>query len=135
MIRRPTRSTRTDTLFPYTTRFRSDTFNQILEKANFKYKVEFVPSQNEEYPSPIKLIDNQLGVTNANLDGLSSGEKTIIALIFVLYHASRNGEFPQVILFDERSEEHTSELQSLMRISYAVLCLKKQTTISQTTNT
>src|SRR5690606_35822144 len=40
-----------------------DTFNQIRENANFKYRVEFVPSQNEEYPSPIKLIDNQLGVT------------------------------------------------------------------------
>src|SRR3546814_6983991 len=84
MIRRPPRSTRTDTLFPYTTLFRSahrtDSMKQALEK----------------------LLRNN----HAWADGV------------------RN-EDPQ--FFERlRSEEHTSELQSLMRISYAVFCLKKK---------
>lgn len=112
-----------------------DTFNQILEKANFKYKVEFVPSQNEEHPSPIKLIDNQLGVTNANLDGLSSGEKTIIALIFVLYHASRNGEFPQVILFDEPDAHlHPSLTQLFLDVIQKVLVEEQKVKVIITTH-
>ena len=112
-----------------------DTFNQILEKANFKYKVEFVPSHNEEYPSPIKLIDNQLGVTNANLDGLSSGEKTIIALIFVLYHASRNGEFPQVILFDEPDAHlHPSLTQLFLDVIQKILVEEQKVKVIITTH-
>ncbi|MGU9937581.1 AAA family ATPase [Empedobacter brevis] len=112
-----------------------ETFNQILEKANFKYKVEFVPSTNEEYPSPIKLIDNQLGVTNANLDGLSSGEKTIIALIFVLYHASRNGKFPQVILFDEPDAHlHPSLTQLFLDVIQKVLVEEQKVKVIITTH-
>src|SRR3546814_4981361 len=77
MIRRPPRSTRTDTLFPYTTRFRS---GEILED----------------------LADD--------------------ALVGILGDLRRGrGIAPR-----QRSEEHTSELQSLMRISYAVFCLKKK---------
>lgn len=112
-----------------------DTFNQILENANFKYKVEFVPSQNEEYPSPIKLIDNQLGVTNANLDSLSSGEKTIIALIFVLYHASSNGQFPQVILFDEPDAHlHPSLTQLFIDVIQKVLVEEQKVKVIITTH-
>src|SRR3546814_3831874 len=93
MIRRPPRSTRTDTLFPYTTLFRS------LDKAG---KVE----------RGIMLIDQgDIGIVIANLE--------------------RRGCEHHVRLLDQgfdaaRSEEHTSELQSLMRISYAVFCLKKK---------
>src|SRR3546814_4052837 len=74
MIRRPPRSTRTDTLFPYTTLFRSQRqrFRSVLRKNLLNWKYFDIPS-----------------------------------------HAIR-------------SEEHTSELQSLMRISYAVFCLKKK---------
>src|SRR3546814_2665550 len=86
MLRRPPRSTRTDTLFPYTTLFRS---------ASASYGTDAVA-----------------GVVNFILDTDYVGLKT---------HAqggiTRYG--------DGRSEEHTSELQSLMRNSYAVLCLKK----------
>src|SRR3546814_6829173 len=81
MIRRPPRSTRTDTLFPYTTLFRSE--------------LGMVP------------LALQLGD-----------------------HHDRKHDFMLVEAIDGtrvRSEEHTSELQSLMRISYAVFCLKKKT--------
>ncbi|MCS4164238.1 AAA family ATPase [Sphingobacterium sp. BIGb0116] len=112
-----------------------DTFNQILGESNFKYKVEFVPSTNEEYPSSIKLVDNQLGVTSANLDGLSSGEKTIIALIFVLYHASRNGQFPQVILFDEPDAHlHPSLTQLFLDVIQKVLVEEQKVKVIITTH-
>src|SRR3546814_9517367 len=94
MIRRPPRSTRTDTLFPYTTLFRS-----IVETDEMDHlrclKVQ------RPYLGPV------VGVYTdwTPLDG-------------------RRGFFPEDT--DPRSEEHTSELQSLMRISYAVFCLKKK---------
>src|SRR3546814_9230300 len=81
MIRRPPRSTRTDTLFPYTTLFRSSRRAGCLA---------LIP----ETPVQIRPDPNGLFLPNRNLRC--------------------------------RSEEHTSELQSLMRISYAVFCLKKK---------
>src|SRR3546814_8231355 len=85
MIRRPPRSTRTDTLFPYTTLFRS--------------KFEF--SKTEIFP---------VGDYFSPTDAIGPGGSFV--------YGSAN---PLA-----RSEEHTSELQSLMRISYAVFCLKKK---------
>src|SRR3546814_3544999 len=87
MIRRPPRSTRTDTLFPYTTLFRS--------------------AQREGRG---RLLDLRRA-RDAPRPGRRNGD--------------RKGEAPRRA---QRSEEHTSELQSLMRISYAVFCLKKQIT-------
>src|SRR3546814_9747440 len=89
MIRRPPRSTRTDTLFPYTTLFRSGTGPRYSKiGGRVVYRVE----------------DLQIWVDR--------GAKS-----------STTDETGSVVL---RSEEHTSELQSLMRISYAVFCLKKK---------
>src|SRR3546814_6688790 len=92
MIRRPPRSTRTDTLFPYTTLFRSISNSRLLRfdeaGVTFRYK---------DY--------RKAGV----------GRQQVMTLAA-----------------DERSEEHTSELQSLMRSSYAVFCLKKKKSIHQT---
>src|SRR3546814_1609488 len=79
MIRRPPRSTRTDTLFPYTTLFRS----------------------SRSLPTPAAPDDAEHRAGSASCRRSST-----------------------------RSEEHTSELQSLMRISYAVFCLKKKTTVT-----
>src|SRR3546814_7973164 len=94
MIRRPPRSTRTDTLFPYTTLFRS--------MSSFR-------------PGPmVELSDTRTLL----VEGLKLAAKTFQAARAALGWVS--GEM------DERSEEHTSELQSLMRISYAVFCLKKK---------
>src|SRR3546814_14328614 len=84
MIRRPPRSTRTDTLFPYTTLFRSCLLR--LE--------EPLPELLQRIPVHVRDIQCSHGVLPAK--------------------------------FGRRSEEHTSELQSLMRISYAVFCLKKK---------
>src|SRR3546814_7025570 len=78
MIRRPPRSTRTATLFPYTTLFRSDASGRVRR---YEYQ----------------------------------GTLTLSSTVQAVFGAER-----------ERSEEHTSELQSLMRISYAVFCLKKK---------
>src|SRR3546814_6367286 len=100
MIRRPPRSTRTDTLFPYTTLFRSD------EKHRFLPGAEAAEERDEH-----------------TLTGL--GHATIIGghcLRFGHYPGSRSERRWSAM----RSEEHTSELQSLMRISYAVFCLKKK---------
>src|SRR3546814_10376959 len=83
MIRRPPRSTRTDTLFPYTTLFRSPQPRSV-EKSG--------PGIHQEFLTRFQRV-------------AGSGYK-----------------------HGRRSEEHTSELQSLMRISYAVFCLKKKTT-------
>src|SRR3546814_2528836 len=86
MIRRPPRSTRTDTLFPYTTRFRS--------------RVD-------------RLAQRRSGLTVHAVVHLGAVHRE---------HRHSAAAFDQ----DLRSEEHTSELQSLMRISYAVFCLKKK---------
>src|SRR3546814_20330413 len=96
MIRRPPRSTRTNTLFPYTTLFRS--------------------AVRQAWDLPVK-------------DSYSSGEAGYLAIQcpeHEVYHAQSENVLLEVVDDDGRSEEHTSELQSLMRISYAVFCLKKK---------
>src|SRR3546814_4458179 len=96
MLRRPPRSTRTDTRFPYTTLFRSQSLACCLLKLGKT------------------VLGEQLG-----LDGVEQ-----LRLKHVIAH--RFAVFASGLAFT-RSEEHTSELQSLMRISYAVFCLKKKT--------
>src|SRR3546814_6594485 len=98
MIRRPPRSTRTDTLFPYTTLFRSDCSTETDAHSRGSSNGQGMRRSRALVPS------TRLQPTSA-----SSSVATTRAL-------SRM-----------RSEEHTSELQSLMRISYAVFCLKKKT--------
>src|SRR3546814_9004813 len=114
MIRRPPRSTRTDTLLPYTTLFRSA-------------HVRVLPQQRapEDGGSPHEPARHRhLNATRAGTPVLevSPGEESMsrserIAVIGLGYVG-----LPLAV----RSEEHTSELQSLMRISYAVFCLKKK---------
>src|SRR3546814_2246402 len=102
MIRRPPRSTRTDTLFPYTTLFRSAEPSRPvpLPTAASSQKARISYSKGKPRRRAIR------SAANAS----STGE----------WAWSRSG-------LNARSEEHTSELQSLMRISYAVFCLKKKT--------
>src|SRR3546814_2959731 len=101
MIRRPPRSTRTDTLFPYTTLFRS-----------LYYEVRPKHNPNKEIIKYIKGMAGKSGIIYC----LSSKKVEEVAETLNV-----NG------IRALRSEEHTSELQSLMRISYAVFCLKKKT--------
>src|SRR3546814_3373489 len=100
MIRRPPRSTRTDTLFPYTTLFRSGYTRtaMIVDKAQMLADFE-------------KLLVIQATVEEALTEAAWS-----------------YGYSVEEVRSAARSEEHTSELQSLMRISYAVFCLKKKKT-------
>src|SRR3546814_9318312 len=129
MIRRSPRSTRTDTLFPYTTRFRAaghtyKIFRDELAKAERKLETAsrsaggggrvLVPDAEEAEGA----IHKALGFRKGNYYYLSPGEGEVVVLT-ANEHRSLN-------LLRLRSEEHTSELQSLMRISYAVFCLKKK---------
>src|SRR3546814_9117956 len=120
MIRRPPRSTRTDTLFPYTTLFRSSkafvlNFTRSLqleyEKTDIRIqavlpgpiRTEFFTAQGlDDSVFPASAYIGPDALVEAALAGLARGEKVT------------------------RSEEHTSELQSLMRTSYAVFCLQKK---------
>src|SRR3546814_1262992 len=89
MIRRPPRSTRTDTLFPYTTLFRSTFCARGIGR-----KAQKATTLGHDHTTPSRIVATMT--------------------------------IPHAALVRSRSEEHTSELQSLMRISYAVFCLKKK---------
>src|SRR3546814_6610985 len=106
MIRRPPRSTRTDTLFPYTTLFRS-TLKALPDEENFPQVCK-----REQKLKPVS-VDSWAGFLFINLD--PHPQQTLEQFL---------GPISNKLI--DRSEEHTSELQSLMRISYAVLCLKKK---------
>src|SRR3546814_3418303 len=103
MIRRPPRSTRTDTLFPYTTLFRSLAGEVYISPA-------MAEALGRYRQPPVSLSSRQMAILHYLVQGESNKE--------IAYRLS--------IAQPTRSEEHTSELQSLMRISYAVFCLKKK---------
>src|SRR3546814_7989374 len=124
MIRRPPRSTRTDTLFPYTTLFRS------ARRHDLRAGVRGLGgAQPRVHCSPAK-AGVQNPKRNVHVSGLPlSRESTLIRHRRLM--RSRNRYDCDCICCNCegafcRSEEHTSELQSLMRISYAVFCLKKK---------
>src|SRR3546814_5606037 len=109
MIRRPPRSTRTDTLFPYTTLFRSDRDATKLMRGRGRKAAQ----KTSDRRAPGRRDHNICHSITPKSRCLAATSLCAVA----------------------RSEEHTSELQSLMRISYAVFCLKKKTTKTQTHNT
>src|SRR3546814_9034430 len=106
MIRRPPRSTRTDTLFPYTTLFRSDVFGMTMPIV----KHSFLPRSVDELP---RMLAEAFRIARSDRPG---------PVLIDLPKDVQNADVRHL-----RSEEHTSELQSLMRISYAVFCLQKKT--------
>src|SRR3546814_1881046 len=111
MIRRPPRSTRTDTLFPYTTLFRSAPGRAHAERTAGADGPHHHRSQAADAGTG---ADTKSGI----LHQPRRGERTALFRLCPGDGGRR--------LRDCRSEEHTSELQSLMRISYAVFCLKKK---------
>src|SRR3546814_1849285 len=112
MIRRPPRSTRTDTLFPYTTLFRSFQQEHGSERPLLPgqpaHEAHDHPTQRYHPGRRGKALEPGLKLQQRKED-----------------HRNADGE-PRAGRSEARSEEHTSELQSLMRISYAVFCLKKK---------
>src|SRR3546814_4443385 len=105
MIRRPPRSTRTDTLFPYTTLFRS------------------IPSTCDPLPNAGSMLSTIVVQNSApsRMPPISGATSWLKVFAGETNHCRRKYHTEA-----KRSEEHTSELQSLMRISYAVFCLKKK---------
>src|SRR3546814_10169187 len=122
MIRRPPRSTRTDTLFPYTTLFRSAREIDIA-LLEIDVAVGDPPQPHTGGGAPC----GQVGLIvdrEAEPDrGVDRGAR-LVEEAFVVGKFERLQHHPGIDAA-HRSEEHTSELQSLMRISYAVFCLKK----------
>src|SRR3546814_1309295 len=114
MIRRPPRSTLTDPLFPYTTLFRSTS----AALTGPRQLIEYRPTGE----TPARLTP-QREQALARIEG-RQGTVRELATHAEVSEAVMRGLFNAGAL-ERRSEEHTSELQSLMRISYAVFCLKK----------
>src|SRR3546814_5038207 len=109
MIRRPPRSTRTDTLFPYTTLFRS---SHQPTKPTKPARPPHSSFTSDHYDT-----GHERTPTLPRTTTLCCGCRASATAIIVCRQLSRSRR---------RSEEHTSELQSLMRTSYAVFCLKKK---------
>src|SRR3546814_4701237 len=112
MIRRPPRSTRTDTRFPYTTLFRSFTDAAV---------------------APALLQAMLTKATAGSFNAITVDSDTSTSDTVLLFATGQAGNVPLASWDDAgadalRSEEHTSDLQSLMRISYAVFCLNKKHT-------
>src|SRR3546814_7679991 len=141
MIRRPPRFTRTDTLFPYTTLFRSRQFRIAQFACDAP---ERMPERVRRYIGPSESVANSaqhsISRDKVRLPAVR-GEYIGAAVLNRLFseHAKRGraddadlcarlSVAKYDIAFVGRSEEHTSELQSLMRLSYAVFCLKQKKT-------
>src|SRR3546814_7572662 len=158
MIRRPPRSTRTDTLFPYATLFRSiRTSHVAVRPCRFKHRCrpgawprgplastrgEVVqglhPRQPRAPEAPYRRLNEGLGHMGPGNECRDDSFNLARANLHEMRESStawprgdsgvcrRREAAPEIAPFRNRSEEHTSELQSLMRISYAVSCLKKK---------
>src|SRR3546814_5190120 len=146
MIRRPTRSTRTDTLFPYTTLFRSQGSHRTSvyrSKPSHSVAVNSTGSfpqnghgGNSSFCAVMSVRRDLSKARALSCTSRCSGpsSRQIMSLINWSALALLSWEKPTPLPLG-RSEEHTSELQSLMRISYAVFCLKKKNKIKNQNNT
>src|SRR3546814_3161016 len=121
MLRRPPRSTRTDTLFPYTTLFRSDLNSRIPVVVGDQRRHAILIGINHDRPVLRHFVGDEEVKPGDFV--MTSGQGGVFPPGLPIGNvAGEAADEPEVV----RSEEHTSELQSLMRISYAVFCLKKK---------
>src|SRR3546814_8621880 len=124
MIRRPPRSTRTDTLFPYTSLFRSVRRDHgvILRQVPLGAIIlgRHVVMRHQVAPQHLELLAVLKTYNVIGLDRCADRDGRLL-FDFRCFDIAKTCK-----RFVHRSEEHTSELQSLMRISYAVFCLKKK---------
>src|SRR3546814_5812992 len=131
MIRRPPRSTRTDTLFPYTTLFRSGRRENGLRWRYSRLQGRRGRNEGSRGLSTVQrpMPKNETGRIDLPL--------TICSMVPIYRKLTSPATEPRVAwppFVSLRSEEHTYELQSLMRISYAVSCLKKKQIITAEKN-
>src|SRR3546814_4758957 len=142
MLRRPPRSTRTDTLFPYTTLFRSigtraqqlAAFQRSGDRGDHRHFQRLGRRQVRQYAGqaggeqrlagPRRAAEKQ--IVSARRRNLQRALGAFLPLVLRQAGAARSLFRPRGFGW-RRSEEHTYELQSLMRIPYAVFCLKKET--------
>src|SRR3546814_4754021 len=117
MKRRPPRSTRPDTLLPSTTPFRSEAVRNGLRHAEHLYRYSF---NHMGFDAVGKQVIRETQHTDRHVTRLRR------PVVPAGCHPHLLGKLIREAMKGERSEEHTSELQSLMRISYAVFCLKKK---------
>src|SRR3546814_2576071 len=143
MIRRPPRSTRTDTLFPYTTLFRSQAGNRmedimaqmgegsgqlslpLIIKADVQGSVQAL----RESLTGLSNDQIRINVIGSGVGGITESDAQLAATskaTLIGFNVRADASARKVIEGNGRSEEHTSELQSLMRISYAGFCLTKK---------
>src|SRR3546814_9539884 len=120
MIRRPPRSTRTDTLFPYTTLFRSLACDFLIASDTAQFASAYAAAGLSADGGQSWTLPRRIGSHRARQ---------------MILQGRRVPASEALDWGIARSEEHTSELQSLMRISYAVFCLKKKNESKQTTLT
>src|SRR3546814_9866191 len=142
MIRRPPRSTRTDTLFPYTTLFRSDVEvpDRGARRGRQPVRADDIASSCrtlieaarkvalQGFAKPVCAVIHGIFAEDS-YERLATLSSRIVSSDAVPHPTNAIGLAPLVaeaLAQAHRSEEHTSELQSLMRISYAVFCLTKQ---------
>src|SRR3546814_7179763 len=111
MIRRPPRSTRTDTLLPYTTLFRSAEAGRQRQRHRPGAGIDRAEEQRREIRARLRDQGDAVGRADALPDQPIGDRHRVVAQLRIGIAARQH-----------RSEEHTSELQSLMRISYAVFC-------------
>src|SRR3546814_3975841 len=119
MLRRPPRSTRTDTLFPYTTLFRSygSVWFRIVHPLSYRRRCALLVNAR-------LAMAQRPALPLLALVHVAVGRRQYIRFVHsgLQHRNAETGRQGDLV----RSEEHTSELQSLMRISYAVFCLKKK---------
>src|SRR3546814_4626486 len=145
MIPRPPRSTRTDTLFPYTTLFRSWSWQHLPRKDSSAFALfpDLIRASSQKDVELVDYWDFALGAPLFNGNANSASTSVILPRLWKTRRRTERRSSRYLLspfclaetirlrylssLASLRSEEHTSELQSLMRISYAVFCLKKKT--------
>src|SRR3546814_8959910 len=121
MIPPPPRSTRTDTLFPYTTRFRSSEHAMDVPAQIARYALDPIAATEEPEALAARRLDLEIIAHRPHL--ARAQPPFAMEALGTVARGDLIG-FPAPAEPARRSEEHTSELQSLMRISYAVFCLK-----------
>src|SRR3546814_4515453 len=120
MLRQPTISTRTDNLLPYRTLFRSR--GQVMEVVRAAFRPEFLNRLDEILLFRRLSREDMTGIVDIQLQRLQA----LLAERKITLELDDRARAWLAEAGYDRSEEHTAELQSLMRISYAVFCLKKK---------